>query len=173
MPAAEQYTASELYGNVVLTLDEIDNGLAEAKKELHKVSRVRGADATKMQAAIKAFEAFEKEYNEKKDAFKAVAAGFKKEEDEKSKLAKLYKALDKLGGFAKSGLDKANSFLGDPVGRIRNNEVLVAVGKVISTSCTSILCTLNHAVAVGELAESVIEENEELIEKRWNEYFKK
>lgn len=157
MPVAQQYTASELYGNVILTLDEMDKSLAEAKKELHKVSRVRGADAAKMKTAIDAFNKFEEEYIAKKEEFKQIAAGFKKEEDEKSKLAKLYKALDKLGEFAKSGLEKANSFLGDPVGRIRNNEILVAVGKVISTSCTSILCTLNHAVAVGELAESVID----------------
>lgn len=54
-------------------------------------------------------------------------------------------------------MTKLDNALGSPGSQIQNNEVFRAVRKVIGSACTAIMCILNHVVATGKLAESVLE----------------
>ncbi len=154
-------SAAELYENIVLTFAEIDKNLEQAEKELKKISKLRGLEAVDVGKATKALEDFKKDYQEQKRVLKETASKMQRSEYEKT-------MFGKLETFATEQLSKINTMLGDPVSRVQNNDVLRAVGKVMSTSCTAILCTLNHTAAVGKLAESVLELGSAVHDKVFN-----
>jgi hypothetical protein len=141
---------SSLYENVILTLDEIDLNLDKAEKELKKMSQLRGLERLDVEKAQAEFERFKADYKKFKEGIRESAVSMQRTEYEKT-------ILGKLEIFATEQLTKLDQLLGNPGSKIQNNEALRAVGKVVSSSCTAIMCTLNHVVATGKLAESVLE----------------
>ena len=152
---------SSLYGNIVLTLDEIDLNLDKAEKELKKMSRLRGLERLGVEKAQAEFDRFRTEYQELKEGLKESVVFMKKTEYEKS-------MFSQLETFATKWLTKLDQSLGSPGAKIQNNEVFRAVGGVIRGVCTEIMCSFKHTVATGKLLASVVELGAAIHDKVFN-----
>ncbi|MCC8483312.1 MAG: hypothetical protein LN561_01915 [Rickettsia endosymbiont of Labidopullus appendiculatus] len=143
--------------NLNTAFDQIAELLKAAEKELKDIPQLKGTEKLQGEKSEKILQEFQQEFDKvrkeiKKDVEDRYAAQ-KRAEHEKTPIGRAEK-------FAKEQLKKVEKIFEAPINAIKNNKILNAVANVIKCSCKAIVTivksSLNNAIAVGKVAESVV-----------------
>ncbi|WP_425363942.1 hypothetical protein [Candidatus Tisiphia endosymbiont of Hybos culiciformis] len=148
-----------------IALSKIAECLKAAEEELKKITPLKGVaklQGEKAQSLLQGFkDGFDKARKEVKEYTDTVPGSpIRDFADQRSAEQYEKSPIGRLEKFAKDQLKKVEKIFEEPVNAIKNNKILNAVADVIKCSCkavsTIVKSTLNNAIAVGKVAESVV-----------------
>ncbi|MCC8371461.1 MAG: hypothetical protein LN568_01670 [Rickettsia endosymbiont of Pseudomimeciton antennatum] len=151
--------------NLNTTLEEITKLLKVAEKEFKNIPQLKGLYKLQGEKAQSFFQEFQQGFDKvtediKKDVENRHATPLKDFADQKSAEQYEKSPIGRLEKFAKDQLKKVEKIFEGPANAIKDNKILNAVANVIKCSCkavsTIVKSSLNNAIAMGDLAKSVV-----------------
>ncbi|MDR0296786.1 MAG: hypothetical protein LBH67_02265 [Rickettsia sp.] len=151
--------------NLNTALDKVTELLKVAEKELKNIPQLKGLDKLQGEKAQNLLQKFQQGFDKarediKKDVENRHAAPIRDFADQQSAEQYEKSPIGRLEKFAKDQLKKVEKIFEGPVNTIKDNKILNAVVNVIKCSCkavsTIVKSSLNNAIAVGKVAESVV-----------------
>lgn len=146
-------------------LSQVSEYLESVATKLAKLPKLTGKDKLQQEKLVKSFEEFLEGFKERQKEVtdfveKVPGAPMRDFADKQSKEAYEKSPIGRLENFTKQQLKKITEMLEKPIDSVKNNEILKAVGNIIKTACNTIIKivrnTLDNAIAMGELAKSVV-----------------
>ncbi|WP_375319310.1 hypothetical protein [Candidatus Tisiphia endosymbiont of Oplodontha viridula] len=156
-------------GNLDAALSKVAECLKTAEEELKKMAQLKGLDKLQGEKAQNLLQDFKEGFDKARKEVKEYAetkpgAPIRDFADQRSAEQYEKSPIGRLEKFAKDQLKKVEEVLKKtfekPVNAIKGNKILNAVVDVIKCSCkavsTIVKSSLNNAIAVGKVAESVV-----------------
>lgn len=146
-------------------LNKVAEYLKAAEEELKKITKLNGLDKLQGEKAQNLLQEFQQGFDKAREEVRGYAAtkpGAPIRDFADKQSADQYKEspIGRLEKFAKDQLKKVEKIFEGPVNAIKGNKILNAVADVIKCSCkavsTIVKSSLNNAIAVGKVAESVV-----------------
>ncbi len=152
-------------GNLNTALSQVAECLKAAEEELKKIAKLNGLDKLQGEKAQNLLQDFKEEFDKARTEVKEytnTVPGASIRDFANQQSAEQYEKspIGRLEKFAKEQLKKVEEMFEKPVNAIKGNKILNAVVDVIKCSCkavsTIVKSSLNNAIAVGKVAESVV-----------------